>query len=276
MPSQGHRLCPAGDVMYFFAYYFWGTGERHARGDQGTRPIHRREPHGRMPTALRFWPGIVIATFALALTCGSARAQEEFLTFESVLSTPTEAWCIDIPQARYQAGNQLSTERCTGAARQTFRYDNTGNLTAGGVCLDGQPPAEGSPVILNQCNGSAQQVWYLVPFTDYPDVFAIQSPDGLCVTVYGDIGPATPLGLAQCQQISAQGWIFFARPAASPPVYGTYSEPRYYWYGDQRYCWYDNGWNGGGWYICDQYTVPGPGWGGPGPFPTVPPTVAPL
>jgi len=33
------------------------------------------------------------------------------------------------------------------------------------------------------------------------------------------------------------------------------------WLG-HNYCWYDDGWNGPGWYWCDQYRVHGIGWGG--------------
>jgi hypothetical protein len=31
---------------------------------------------------------------------------------------------------------------------------------------------------------------------------------------------------------------------------------------DHNYCWYDDGWNGPGWYWCNQYLVSGVGWGG--------------
>ena len=37
---------------------------------------------------------------------------------------------------------------------------------------------------------------------------------------------------------------------------------QFIWLG-HNYCWYDDGWNGPGWYWCDQYLVPGVGWGAP-------------
>ena len=36
---------------------------------------------------------------------------------------------------------------------------------------------------------------------------------------------------------------------------------QFVWLG-HNYCWYDDGWNGPGWYWCNQYTSPGIGWGG--------------
>ncbi len=36
---------------------------------------------------------------------------------------------------------------------------------------------------------------------------------------------------------------------------------QFIWLG-RNYCWYDDGWNGPGWYWCDQYLTPGIGWGG--------------
>ena len=36
---------------------------------------------------------------------------------------------------------------------------------------------------------------------------------------------------------------------------------QFIWLG-HNYCWYDDGWNGPGWYWCDQYLTPGIGWGG--------------
>jgi hypothetical protein len=76
------------------------------------RSIVARRINGHR-TGIRFWPGLAVAAFMLALTGGSAHAQQQFLTFESVLSTPTAAWCIDISQGQFQAGNQLATQGCT-------------------------------------------------------------------------------------------------------------------------------------------------------------------
>jgi len=217
-----------------------------------------------------------IAAFVFALAIVPAHAQQQFVTFESVLSTPAATSCIDIPQAQYVAGNQLEIANCTGAPEQTFGSNDAANLTAAGFCVDAQPPSEGGPVLLNQCNGTDQQVWYLVPFSSSPDVYAIEDSSGLCVTINGDAAPGTQLALAPCQEFAVQGWVFYAQPTPSPPVYGAYSEPVYYWIGEQRYCWYDNGgWNGPGWYVCGQFGIPGQGWGGPGGFPTVAPTVPP-
>jgi hypothetical protein len=272
---EGHRLHAALDVMSIRYISLLGRG-----GDMlaAFRAISRSIFTGRMSeskASIRLWPRIAIATFVLVLANIFAHAQQQFVTFESVLSTPTVAWCIDIPQGQYVAGNQLAMASCTGAPEQTFGSNNNGNLIAAGFCVDAQPPSEGSPVFLNQCDGSDQQVWYLVPFTNSPDVYAIENSDGLCVTINGDATPGTQLVLAQCQEASVQGWVFYS-PSPSPPVYGAYTEPLYYWFGDVRYCWYDNGgWNGAGWYICGQFSNPGQGWGGPGGFPTVAPTMAP-
>src|SRR5580704_3361681 len=131
------------------------------------RAIGRSVFVGRMSgnePSIRLWPRIAVAALVLTLANVSAHAQQQFVTFESVLSTPTAAWCIDIPQGQYVAGNQLAIASCTGAPEQTFGSNNNGNLTAGGFCVDAQPPSEGGPTLLNQCDGSDQQIWYLVAF----------------------------------------------------------------------------------------------------------------
>ena len=138
---------------------------------------------------------------------------------------------------------------------QTFGYENGANLTLGGLCLDAQPSAAGSPVVIAECDGSDHQVWVLQPFQSNNNVFLIGTSEGLCVSVNGVIGQRMPLLLAACEENPAQGWVFYTRPTPARPVYGTYSEPQYYWRGGERYCWYDSGWNGAGWYVCGRYTV---------------------
>jgi len=226
--------------------------------------------------------GVAVA-FALALT-GSAHAQpqQQFLTFKSLLSAGSANWCMDDAAGIYQPGVQIAVSSCSGAPSQTFGNENGANLTLGGLCLDAQPSAAGSSVVIAECDGSDHQVWVLQPFQSNNNVFSIVNPDNLCVTVNGPVGQRMPLLIAACEESPAQGWVFYTRPSPARPVYGTYSEPQYYWRGGERYCWYDNGWNGGGWYICGRYTVQGEGYGGPlgwsywyFPGQTFPPTLRP-
>ena len=107
--------------------------------------------------------------------------------------------------------------------------------------------------------------------SNQPDVYQIANGDNLCVTVNGNIGQGTPLSLTACQETQPQGWVLYTRPnGATPPVYGGNREPVYYWHGRQRYCWYEDGWNGGGWYVCGRNETNGQGWGGDGWWPGIP------
>ena len=209
-----------------------------------------------------------LAASFIGLASFTARADDAFYTFKSVLSSGGANWCIDVPGAEYQPGKRLAISDCPGKASQTFGYENGSNLTSGGLCLDGlagtpnQSPGAGDPVVIAECNGSDHQVWELQPFESRQQVLAIANPDGLCVTVDGaTIGQGTPLVLAQCNELDTQGWVSgeIAQPA---PVAG-FVEPEYYWYSGHRYCWYDDGWHGGGWYWCGENFHRGFGWGGP-------------
>src|SRR5437016_3276138 len=105
---------------------------------------------------IRLWPGVAIATFVFALASVSAHAEDrqQFYVFKSVLSSGDANWCIDIPGGRYQAGTQLQTANCTGTPNQTFGDAHDGYLTAGGFCVDGQPPRAGGQVVIADCEGS--------------------------------------------------------------------------------------------------------------------------
>src|SRR5271168_240217 len=91
-------------------------------------------PRGRSgnPGSIRLWPAVAIATFLLGLAGVSAQNQnqEQFYTFESVLSTANANWCIDIPGGQYHSGSQLAIASCTGAPNQTFGAAGDGTLTA--------------------------------------------------------------------------------------------------------------------------------------------------
>src|ERR1043166_5460281 len=101
---------------------------------------------------------IAIAAAALVLANGSARAQAQeapqYFTFKSVLSTGSANWCIDIPGAQYRPGLQLVVADCTGAPNQTWGAEGGGALTAGGLCLDGQPPSARGTAGVAECDGS--------------------------------------------------------------------------------------------------------------------------
>ena len=223
----------------------------------------------------RFWPAILIAVLCLMILDVSARAEDNFYTFKSALSSSNANWCMDIPGAEYQPGKKLALWNCAGSPNQTFGYESTNTLTAGGLCLDGlagkpnQTPGAGDPVVIAECDGSDHQVWELQPFDNNQSVVAIVDPAGLCVTVDGaNAARRTPLVLAQCNQVPEQGWLNgdMARPVAVNGKGGyvtAYSEPEYYWYTGHRYCWYDSGWHGGGWYWCGENIHQGIGWGGP-------------
>jgi hypothetical protein len=247
------------------------------------RSVFIRRSIGRETGVLRL--AAVAVAFALALMSGSAQAQQQqqqFLVFKSLLSAGSANWCMDDAAGTYQPGVQIAVSGCSGAPSQTFGYENGANLTLGGLCLDGQPSAAGSPVVIAECDGSDHQVWVLQPFQSNNNVFLIGTSEGLCVSVNGAIGQRMPLLLAACEESPAQGWVFYTRPTPARPVYGTYSEPQYYWRGGERYCWYDDAWNGAGWYICGRHTVRGEGYGGPlgwsywyFPGQTFPPTIRP-
>src|SRR3954470_1848168 len=162
----------------------------------------------------RFWPAILIAASCLVLLNASARAEDAFYTFKSLLSSGNNNWCMDIPGAEYQAGKKLHLWNCAGSPNQTFSYESTNNLTAGGFCLDGlsskpnQPPGAGDPVVLAECDGSDHQVWELQPYDNNQSVVAILDPAGFCVTIDGaQAARRTPLVLAQCNQAPEQGWL---------------------------------------------------------------------
>jgi hypothetical protein len=252
-------------ITCFFNLYF-STWEGDVLGAFNTirRSAFTRRAIRLETGALRL--AAVAVALALALLGGSAQAQqqqEQFLVFKSLLSAGSANWCMDDAAGIYQPGVQIAVSSCSGAPSQTFGYENGANLTLGGLCLDAQPSAAGSPVVVAECDGSDHQVWVLQPFQSNNNVFLIGTSEGLCVSVNGAVGQRMPLLLAACEETPAQGWVFYARPSPARPVYGTYSEPQYYWRGGERYCWYDNGWNGGGWYICGRYTVQGEGYGGP-------------
>ena len=204
------------------------------------RSVFTRRAIGRETGVLRL--AAVAVAFALALLSGSAQAQqqqEQFLVFKSLLSAGSANWCMDDAAGIYQPNVQIAVSSCSGAPSQTFGYENGANLTLGGLCLDGQPSAAGSPVVIAECDGSDHQVWVLQPFQSNNNVFLIGNSEGMCVSVNGAIGQRMPLLLAACEENPAQGWVFYTRPTPARPVYGTYSEPQYYWRGGERYCWYD-------------------------------------
>jgi hypothetical protein len=244
------------------------------------RSVSTRRSIGRETGVLRL--AAVAVAFALALMSGSAQAQQQqqqFLVFKSLLSAGSANWCMDDAAGIYQPSVQIAVSGCSGAPSQTFGYENGANLTLGGLCLD---PSAGGSVIIAECDGSDHQVWVLQPFQSNNNVFLIGNSEGMCVSVNGAIGQRMPLMLAACEEMPAQGWVFYARPTPARPVYGTYSEPQYYWRGGERYCWYDDAWNGAGWYICGRHTVRGEGYGGPlgwsywyFPGQTFPPTIRP-
>src|SRR5579871_1953110 len=247
-----HRLCSAGGVILSPAGVGWEGDVLSSLKTKWTN--------------FRLWPAVLIATFALALVSGSAHAQQTqgtYFNFKSLLSVDNANWCMDVPGAAYMAGTQLTTAACTGGPDQTFGYENGVNLTAGGFCVDGVPPAYAA--VLAECDQSEHQAWALVPFQGSADVFAIVNSDGACLTVGGPIGDGTPITLTQCAEEASQGWVFYVPPQQVPrPVYvPTYPEPQYFWRGGSRYCWYDDGWMGAGWYICGDNLVAGVGYGGP-------------
>jgi hypothetical protein len=214
---------------------------------------------------------ISLTALALSLMTASARA-DDFQTFKSALSSADGNWCIDVPNARYQPGTQLSLWRCSGTPSQTFGFASRNNLTVGGLCLDGragipgQPPQAGDPVVISECDGSDHQVWELHAYTADAAEVAIVSPAGLCVTVDGAAAAErTPLVLAQCDQMPAQGWLAgnVARPQYASGPGNAGAAPEYYALGGHSYCWYDGGWHGPGWYWCGYNYNNGVGWGGP-------------
>jgi len=166
----------------------------------------------------RFLPALLLAVLAIGFMSFSARADEDYHTFKSVLSSGSDSWCIAVPgngsDDSYQAGKRLAIAGCTGKPNQTFGYENGSNLTIAGFCLDGlagnpnQSPGAGDPVVIVECDGSDHQVWELQPFENKQDVIGIANKDGLCVTVDGNtIGQGTPLVLAQCNELDTQGWV---------------------------------------------------------------------
>ncbi|HUI96266.1 MAG TPA: ricin-type beta-trefoil lectin domain protein [Xanthobacteraceae bacterium] len=219
-----------------------------------TRPMPAR-PVATLATTCTLMMGLCL-TVTLP-----AQAAEESYTFKSLLSSPTASWCIDVPGGEYQSGKHLAISQCAPKPSQIFGYESGGSVTAGGYCVSGlpatagQPPSAGDPVGIVECDGSNQQIWQLPPFKRLQGVFAIASPDGLCVTVDGaTIGEGTPLVLAQCAELDPQGWVTGKAASAAP---------EYYYYTGHQYCWYDGGWHGPGWYWCGENLHVGIGWGGP-------------
>jgi len=174
----------------------------------------------------RLRPWVLIATFVFCLVSVSARAQDQFYNFRSMLSAGGANWCIDVPASQYQPGTRLAISNCTGAPNQTFQYESGINLVAGGLCLSGLAPDPNAPAGLADCIGSDSQVWELHPFANVSGVFSIVNTDGLCVTVASDpIGPGAPLALAECEEAPTQGWV---SNQVGRVVYGAYTEPTYY------------------------------------------------
>jgi len=219
--------------------------------------IESRNPVCRLASLLALPAGLVTA----ALSFASASQAQDVYTFKSVLSTPSESWCMTVPAN--DPITHLVVTSCDGQPHQAFAYDNNVTLRAGGYCVGGlsgtpkQPPSAGDPVAMTDCSGGDEQAWELQPFKNQADVFAIASPDGLCVTVEKTpIEQNTALVLAQCAEQPTQGWV-------RGKVAAVEGQEEIYWYGGHRYCWYDAGWHGGGWYWCGENLHRGIGWGGP-------------
>ena len=223
----------------------------------------------------------------LSRTSVSSPTAADFYTFTSALTSTESRLCIDVPGAAYQPGKPLSLFGCDGTPNQIFGFANRSNLTVGGLCLDGRardrgkPPGAGDPVVIAECDGSDHQVWELEPFESDPSLISVVAPSGLCVTIDGaEVGPRTPLMLAQCDALKSQAWVpgDMPRPATRPRPqdsaartqdsasrggYADFAEAEYYWFEGHRYCWYDDGWRGPGWYWCGDSFNKGVGWGGP-------------
>jgi hypothetical protein len=204
---------------------------------------------------------LAAALFGAALTPATSAQAQDVYTFKSVLSTPSESWCITVPAG--DPNTHLVVTSCDGQPHQAFAYDNGSILTNGGYCMGGlsavpnQPPSAGNPAAMTDCSGGDDQAWQLPPFKDQPDVFAIANPDGLCVTIETTpVQPGGALVLAQCAEQPPQGWV-------RSKVAAIEGQDEFYWYGGHRYCWYDAGWHGGGWYWCGENFHRGIGWGGP-------------
>jgi Ricin-type beta-trefoil lectin domain len=206
----------------------------------------------------------IAVIFALGISvfiCDSVHAAEYFYTFRSVHSSGNANWCIEVPDSEYKSGKRLATASCNGKPNQIFGYESSGTLVAGGLCLEGlagkpnPSPSAGDPIVIDECDGSKDQIWGFVPFRNTPDVFAIVNSEGWCVTAsVPNIKQGGRLSLAQCTEMPQQGWTIDQLAT---------TEPEYYWYSGHRFCWYDSGWQGPGWYWCGENFNQGTGWGGP-------------
>ena len=172
-------------------------------------------------TKAKVWAACTIVAALFAVASGSARAEDpaaetpqtETHTFQSLLSTDTEKWCITVPGGAFQAGTELQVSACTGATEQVITDPGDGSLTAGGYCADAAG-ANGA-VSLADCDASDRQNWGYKTFSNNADAYEILNSTNFCMTVDGTIGEGAKVTLAECQERPEQGWLLYTAPATT-------------------------------------------------------------
>jgi alpha-galactosidase len=118
--------------------------------------------------------------------------------------------CLDI-SGTATAGAKADILDCDGRANQAWTFTSSGELKAGGLCLDasGGTSAAGTKLVAWTCHGGANQKFRL-------EADGSITQAGLCVDVTGGDKPAgnvngTPLELWNCNDDANQNWSLKSR-----------------------------------------------------------------
>jgi ricin-type beta-trefoil lectin protein len=134
-----------------------------------------------MPVApMRIAAGFIACL--LVLVAGPAFAQAYLTSMQ--ISPQGGGRCIDVPDRKFNEGQQLQMLDCKITLSQTFTYDPANmRVSIGGLCIDAHGGQPGELVSLATCNGGASQVWKAEKKGDFTKLVGVAS---LCLDIrYG-------------------------------------------------------------------------------------------